>query len=358
MRPRRTIAGLGWAWCAAVIAGFVLWGIGCGREERTSQATKTGNEESRELRIVAHSPALAVILRDLGYEPQIVGRHAYDLVLDPKVPSCGELGTIDYETLIRVRPTHVFIQWGARELPERLTELAAANDWVVMNLNPLGLDEIEACAREMDEAVFAWTVGEEKKEEGMPGPGRPRHQGEGASRGPEHAKPPMPFEEEMRRAWRDRGVGMRRAGRILLLASAKPLGAMGPGSFHHQMLERLGGVPALGAGGDDKFKAAWVTLDLEDLQKLAPDGIVIFAPRPPRTAEPEKAATAEELIALMGRAAELNVPAIKHKRVAVIDDPLGLTPSTAMIGVADELAGIVLRWGQEQENAEGRGGKK
>lgn len=310
-------------------------------------------QSPRELRIVALSPALAVILRDLGYEAQIVGRHAYDLVLDPKVPSCGELGTIDYETLIRVRPTHVFIQWGARELPERLTELAAANDWVVMNLNPLGLDEIESCARRMDEAVFAWTVGMEKDGEAS-GPGRPGPQGEGASRGTEHVKPPMPFEEEMQRAWRDRGVGMRRAGRILLLASAKPLGAMGPGSFHHQLLERLGGVPALGGGGgggDDKFKAAWVTLDLEDLQKLAPDGIVIFAPRPPRTPKPEKQATADELIALMGRAAELNVPAIKHKRVAVIDDPLGLTPSTAMIGVADELAGIVLDWAMQEKQA-------
>ncbi|MBY0113459.1 MAG: ABC transporter substrate-binding protein [Phycisphaerales bacterium] len=338
-------------WLGAIVLAAVV--SGCGREPSKSGATGSETTPTRELRIVAHSPALAVILKDLGYEAQIVGRHAYDLVLDPKVPSCGELGTIDYETLIRVRPTHVFIQWGARELPERLTELAKANDWVVMNLNPLGLDEIESCARQMDEAVFAWTVGEEKKEEGTPGPGRPRPR--------EHVKPPMPFEEEMKRAWRDRGAGMKRAGRILILGSAKPLGAMGPGSFHHQLLEQLGGVPALGAGGDDKFKAAWVTLDLEDLQKLAPDGIVIFSPRPPRTAEPEKQPTAEELIALMGRAAELNVPAIKNKRVAVIDDPLGLTPSTAMIGVADELAGIVLAWGEENaegaERAEGRGGK-
>ncbi len=347
-------------WLGALVLAAVV--SGCGREPSKSDATGRQITPARELRIVAHSPALAVILKDLGYESQIVGRHAYDLVLDPKVPSCGELGTIDYETLIRVRPTHVFIQWGARELPQRLTELAAANHWVVMNLNPLGLDEIESCARQMDEAVFAWTVGEEKTEEGMPVPERPRPQGADDSRGPEHVKPPMPFEEEMRRAWRDRGDGMKRAGRILVLGSAKPLGAMGPGSFHHQLLERLGGVPALGGADTTKFKAAWVTLDLEDLQSLAPDGIVIFAPRPPRTAKPEKTATPEELIALMGRAAELNVPAIKHKRVAVIDDPLGLTPSTAMIGVSDELAAIVLAWGRENaegaERAEGRGGGK
>ena len=333
----RAIGARVWMWLGAILLAAVV--SGCGREPSKSDATGTQITPARELRIVAHSPALAVILKDLGYEAQIVGRHAYDLVLDPKVPSCGELGTIDYETLIRVRPTHVFIQWGARELPERLTELAAANDWVVMNLNPLGLDEIESCARQMDEAVFAWTVGDEGEK--TPGPGRPRP--------PEHAKPPMPFEEEMKRAWRDRGAGMKRAGRILILGSAKPLGAMGPGSFHHQLLERLGGVPALGGEGDGKFKAAWVTLDLEVLQKLAPDGIVIFSPRPPRSPKPEKTPTAEELIALMGRAAELNVPAIKNKRVAVIDDPLGLTPSTAMIGVADELAGIVMDWGTQEK---------
>jgi ABC-type Fe3+-hydroxamate transport system substrate-binding protein len=356
----RAIGERFWTWLGALVLAAVV--SGCGREPSKSDTTGTQTPPARELRIVAHSPALAVILKDLGYESQIVGRHAYDLVLDPAVPSCGELGTIDYETLIRVRPTHVFIQWGARELPQRLTELAAANQWVVMNLNPLGLDEIESCARQMDEAVFAWTVGEEKKEEGMPGPGRPRPQGADDSRGPEHVKPPMPFEDEMRRAWRDRGDGMKRAGRILVLGSAKPLGAMGPGSFHHQLLERLGGVPALGGADTTKFKAAWVTLDLEDLQALAPDGIVIFAPRPQRTPKPEKMATPEELIAMMGRAAELNVPAIKNKRVAVIDDPLGLTPSTAMIGVSDELAAIVLAWGRENaegaERAEGRGGGK
>ncbi|MBX3088301.1 MAG: hypothetical protein KF742_07400 [Cryobacterium sp.] len=292
-----------------------------------------------ELRIVALSPALAIILKDLGYEDQIVGRHAYDVALDPAIPTCGELGAIDYESLVKARPTHIFIQWGSQELPTRLTDLAKSNKWIVHNFNPLTLDEIEHAAREMDQIIFNFATKDFESDD----PAAPDQSGR-----PEHLKPAMPFEEAMRLAWSDRGPLMKAAGRILLVSGTKPIGALGPGSFHFQLLQRLGATPVPTTGGP------WITLDLEDLNKLAPDAIILFAPRPPRSPAPAPA-TPEQLIALFGRAGELNIPAFKNKHVALIDDPYCLTPSTAMIPIADQIADIVSGWGQSaQEKADAR----
>src|SRR5262245_61348101 len=103
-------------------------------------------------RIVALSPAVAVILRDLGLADRIVGRHGYDFVLNKSVPVCGDqAGGIDYETLLRARPTHVLIESGARETPGRLTELAEEHHWAVESLRMLTLDDIEHTARRLGE---------------------------------------------------------------------------------------------------------------------------------------------------------------------------------------------------------------
>lgn len=298
-----------------------------GRAQKAAEAPIA----STELRIVALSPALAIILKDLGYENQIVGRHAYDVVLDPSVPTCGELGTIDYESLVKVRPTHIFIQWGAQELPTRLTELAQTNGWVIKDLNPLTLEEIEGAAQEMDQTIFDFATRD--LESGV----------QDAPAGqPAHLKPAMPFEDAMHMAWSNRGPLMKAAGRILLVSGTKPIGALGPGSFHFQLLERLGATPVPATGGP------WITLDMEDLHRLAPDGIILFSPRPPRS-QPTAAPKPEELIALFGRAGELPIPAFVNKHVALIDDPCCLTPSTAMIKVADEISGIVLAWGEQSQ---------
>jgi len=306
----------------------------------TAPIASANSINSPELRIVALSPALAIILKDLGYEDQIVGRHAYDVALDPKIPTCGELGTIDYETLVKAKPTHIFIQWGAQELPARLTDLAKANNWIIKNLNPLTLDEIEHAAREMDQTIFDFATRDlDTKLAAAPAP----------TGQPDHLKPAMPFEDAMHMAWSNRGPLMKSAGRILLVSGTKPIGALGPISFHYQLLERLGATPVPATGGP------WITLDLEDLNKLAPDAIILFSPRPPRSPVPITP-TPDELIALFGRAGELDIPAFKNKRVALIDDPYCLTPSTAMIPIADQITDIVSTWGQAaQEKADAAG---
>ncbi|CAG1010506.1 hypothetical protein PHYC_03864 [Phycisphaerales bacterium] len=264
-------------------------------------------------RIVALSPAVAIILRDLGYQKQIVGRHASDLILDESVSICGDQNQIDYEALIGARPTHVFTQWGTRNLPERLASLAADKNWTLRECSLLSLDDIERETHELDVALSG-------KPEGTP-------QGNATI---------ARLRESLKKHPRFPGVG-----RVLLLGGLGPPSAFGPGSWHHQILERLGAKPAVTKG------AAWQDLSLEDVRALAPDAIVVVLPRSPRTpslAGRELPTLGDDAIAMLGAVSRLDIPAIKYKRVAVIDDPLALTPSTSLTGFADELGSALSAW--------------
>lgn len=284
----------GLAWLSAVVLAVVLGGCG----GKASPPPPPG------VRIVALSPALAVTARDLGLEDRIVGRHAYDLVLDPSLPSCGDQAGIDYEALLRASPTHVLIQWGSRELPARLGALAGERGWVILNYNPLTLEEVRATMLNM-----ALRLGAEE------------------SRAAE-------LERAMSAAWRKR-EGLF-AGRVLLLGAADPPSAFGPGSWHDQALRAIGGVPAVVSG------SPYITLDAEDVLRLAPDAIVLISPGP--RDGPARAWTPKELGRELRRVGALEIPANAAERLALIDDPLAHTPSTAMIGFAEELARVLESW--------------
>ncbi len=262
-------------------------------------------------RIAALSPAVGVILRDLGRGDEVVARSAYEMVLDEKLPSAGDQLGIDYEALLASRPTHVFTQWGARELPPRLVALAKEHDWTLRDFRLLALDDIPASVVEIESAL-----------------------------GNAHAPRAKELTQNMTRSW-SRRDGLAKAGRVLMLASVEPLGALGPGSFHQQLLERLGATPAIAVGRE------YITLDREDLLRLSPDAIILWLPRPPRTpppATPLPPADAEKLLASV---ASPTTPAFARHRVAVIDHPLAHVPSPALAEISDELAAILERWARE-----------
>lgn len=290
-----------WRGLVAALAGAAL--AGCSERAPAKGAPTPGRP-----RLAVLSPAVGVILRDLGQDHLAVGRSSYDMVLDPSLPACGDQAGINYELLVGARPTHVLTQWGSRELPHRLVELSRTNSWVVRDFRLLTLDDIAQTADELDRLLHA---------------GEPSERGRGLRARWEHAL-------------RHRGAAVARCGAVLLIADLNPTGALGPGSCHHEILERIGGVAALHAGGP------YQRLDHEDLVRLAPGAIVLVLPRPART--PEGGARADPMAAL-GSLGELSIPAVRLGRVAIIDDPLSQTPSSAMIGFADELARILEGWG-------------
>lgn len=294
MRPPHRLLGLLFALCAIAVCS-------CGREGEAPGPAGEG------VRVAALSPAIGVIVRDLGCAEMVVARHAWDMALPREVPVGGDQAGIDYEALLRARPTAVLLQWGSRELPPRLVEIAAERGWRVENYELLTLEQIRAAPREIGEAI-----------------------GAAAPSGAVER-----LEAEMARAWSVREGFHARAGKMLALFGADSPGAAGPRSFHADLIEALGGecVPSEGA--------PFITLDAEDVRRLDPDSIVVFTP-----GETRRGADA-----LPEAWRGLGLRAIREGRVLVVDDPLCLTPSTAMIGVADAVAEGVLAWPERVPSA-------
>lgn len=267
-----------------------------------SQSPSTSPPADSQPRIAALSPAISVILHDLGLEHLIVSRHSWDLVLDRSIP-VGHDDRPDYEALLSVEPTHILLQLEAAQPPPRLLQFANEGRWQLITIPILSLDSIRSATTTLAN-LFA--------------PGADQ-----------------PLLNAMDVAWskRDRIF----TGRTLVLAALDPPSALGPGSWHHQLLERLGGAPAIRSG------SPYITLDAEDILAMQPEAILLIHPRSP-TAAPSPKPSTEDLLQRLGRLATLDVPAIRDRRIALIDNPLAHTPSTAMIGLADEMAVILERW--------------
>lgn len=291
------------AWLAALAAAIA--GIpGCSRspEEPASAG---------ELRIVALSPAVAIILRDLGLEHFIVGRHARDMVLDAKLLACGDQTGIDYEVLLSVRPTVVITQWGARPPPERLVMMARREGWELIDLSMLAFDEVVAATR-----MLAQRFAPERVDLAAELAAFPSAREVYANLGP-----------------------------VLLLVGLESPGVLGPGSFHYDLMLRLGANPAPDTG------SAFMTLDAEDILALAPEAIMVFAPR--SDGSREGIVLGNEALARLGMLGRLPIPAVQNGRVAILEDSLGLMPSTALILVRSTMVQVLDRWCIEPE-AHGR----
>lgn len=308
--------------------------LGCGKDSSPAAPSAPADDapaefipqhglepNSTEPRIVALSPALAVTLRDLGYAPLIVGRHAHDLILPKALLSCGELGTIDYEALLRVRPTHIFIQWGSQELPPRLIELGQRQNWIIRSYNPLTLDDVLRSAADMDMVLQ-------------------RYRGRGQPAAPESSITPSTLPQRADVSWQKVPWGAERAGKILLLGGIDPPSALGPGSFHHQLLQRLGGWNAVDSG------SPWIRLDLDDIIHLNPDGIILFTPAPPNAERDPR--SPEDIKAAFGRLGTLPITAVQSGRLAIIDHPLAMLPATSLFDVADDLKQVLQQWAWPQ----------
>ena len=259
------------------------------------------------VRLAVLSPALGIVIRDLGASDLVVARHGWDLALDESIPVGGDQSGLDYEALLRARPTHVLLEWPG-DPPQRLLRLAEARGWTVLDYETLSLDDLMRAADDLH-ARFA-------PEPKGPAPSAQLR---------EAIAPARPYEG---------------AGRVLLIVPGAVPAALGPGSFHHEILVRLGATPAITDGGP------WITLDGEDAMDIAPDSIVIVDPRP-RGAPPAPAPTWDGLASRLGRMATLPIPAIEARRVALMEDAEDLTPSTAMIDWARRLRGILMEWDRE-----------
>src|SRR5689334_23210000 len=103
------------------IAAFFAVGVAalcCVQACRHTASPPNEPAPSSSPRVVALSPAVARTMRDLGLGKYLVGRHGFDQWSAQSLPVCGDQNGIDYETLVRARPTQVFLQ--VADVPDRL----------------------------------------------------------------------------------------------------------------------------------------------------------------------------------------------------------------------------------------------
>jgi ABC-type Fe3+-hydroxamate transport system substrate-binding protein len=294
----------------------------CDAEVLSPVRAATASDLPAPTRIVVLSPALGVILQDLGLEDDIVGKHAWDMALAESILAVGTHDDPDLESILRLEPTHIIVQDMEAKVPESLRRLAAEHGWQVWGFPLLTLDDIALCTDELHLRL----VGEPEPDPTSIDPTERLARERPSAR--------------LADAWSDRGPPAKSAGRVLLLAGVDPAGAMGPGSFHHQLIERLGAAPAITNGGP------WQELDHEDILRLAPDAIILFRPRAADSSAvgAPTEMSADQILQALGGIAALDIPAVRERRLGVVDHPLGLIPATSLADVADEIAALFAAW--------------
>ena len=282
-------------------------------------------------RIVALAPGLTETLRRIGIGSKIVGRHGFDAWTDPTILVCGDQGGIDAEMLRRANPTHLYLQWGDRQLPSSIKSIAADQHWIVRNFTLLSLDQIQAAAAAMYTDVRATCD-------------TPSARAALGIDAETFADSPVGklWQSATAQLTGDAAAAFAGLGPIMLLYSDRePVAAAGPGSYHHEILTRLGCRQAILTG------AAYQVLDRETLRRTSPAIVVVLKPRKPvavltATQTPNTALTEQPAT----NQPATNQPALRRAlgfdesaltRVVIIDDPLAFVPGLNLIDLVEEL---------------------
>ena len=99
--------------------------------------------EQEGIRIVSFSPGITNTIIDSGYGNSIVGRSAFCFHADQSIPVVGDLRTIDYERLLKIAPTHVFVQETVAGVDEHLRALASQGAFKIRVCPIDRVDEIQ-----------------------------------------------------------------------------------------------------------------------------------------------------------------------------------------------------------------------
>lgn len=249
-------------------------------------------------RIVSLSPAVTQIIADLGLGDQIVAVHQNDTFGSGRVESVGDNTAIDYERLVSLRPTDVFVQRLVGGMPPKLTQLADQFGWRVHTFAIDTLDDVRKAVH--GSADSSGSIG--------------------AALGVE-----AQAERLLRRVQRQMEAIEQATSRldrpdVLLVVYTAPLNAAGPGTFLDTVLAAAGGRNVI----DSNAAGLYPTLDRERLLALRPDVIIVFDPSPAGDGVPP-----------------LQLPQGFEARIEVLRDPLCLLPSTNIPATTAALARLL-----------------
>ena len=94
-------------------------------------------------RIVSLSPGITNTIIHAGFGDFIVGKSAFCFLADPSIPVVGDLREVDFERLLMLRPTDVFMQQTAAGAHAHLVALAEQGEFA-LHIYPIDrVDEIQ-----------------------------------------------------------------------------------------------------------------------------------------------------------------------------------------------------------------------
>ena len=259
-----------------------------------------------DLRIVSVSPAISRTLVDLGLGGEIVGRTRFGDFLDPETPIVGDLLDVDYESLLRARPTHVLVQAAAAGIDPQLARLGVEHGWTIETWT--SVDSIADIKRMVGELPDVLAAEGTERNTAL----RLRADALTARIDATLRAPPES----------DGAVWM---GPTLLVYATEPVGIFGRGTYLSEVLTVLGATNAADV-------EAWAEISLEDVTRLNPGAIILVRAGETAPIDPVEAA---------GPLARLEIDAARDGRIAVLTHPDGLRPCTGVIGVAEEMRAVL-----------------
>ncbi len=219
---------------------LLLFVLGC---------TNTDVEQVSGERIVSFSPSITATIVDIGGAELVVGRSAFCSSVEPTVPVVGDLYAVDYERLLRLQPTKVFVQKTEAAIDSHLVELAKQQHF---SLHSWRCDRIDEIATMHDDLQQLLTI---------EGPSMTVLLKKVASAMPETILIMTPGS--------DGNAGL----------------SFGKETYLDDLLHMMGGTNVLNDSG-------WVSLSLEDIARLNPGAILVVSDTP---FEPSAALTSLEI---------------------------------------------------------------
>jgi iron complex transport system substrate-binding protein len=206
-----------------LLAAFLFFGCSGIEDEKT-------NGE----RIVSISPSVTATVVAIGAGDKIVGRSAFCTSVDKTIPVVGDLYEIDYERLLRLQPTKVFVQETAAGIDSHLLELANQS---FFTLHAWKCDRVNEIVYMHDSMLQLLDIDSELLQITLQG-----------------SQPALPGTFLIMTPGAENNAGL----------------SFGKETYLDDVLQLMGGTNAIESTG-------WVSLTLEDISKLNPTTIVIVS---------------------------------------------------------------------------------
>ncbi len=285
---------------ALLLAWIVTLSTGCQQELPESHAAQSESP----LRIVSLSPAISRTLVDLDLGESVVGRTPFCDSLSRSIPVVGDQQSVDYERLVRLRPTHLLIQLSVTGVDPELIALADRYGW---SLGQWRLDTIEDVERMVGELPGLLAPEPNAEHRALSNAASTLRNALVRCRTVDRSGPVPPW-----------------TGRVLLVSHIEPVMVFGQETYLDELVTALGSTNAVRARG-------WATLSLEDVVRMRPDAVVVVSPqlRPAENGD------------WAGPLAELDIPAVHEGRIAMLAHPDAFLPASSVVEVAGEMRSIL-----------------